>query len=191
MKSIIRWSINNHVAVNLLMIFVVVTGLLTLRSMRREVFPQFSLDFIYVSVVYPGATPEEIEEGICIKIEEQIKGIEGISTIWSTSSEGMGSVTAELDVDSDAEVQHILDEIKTEVDRIDTFPGDSEKPVIIEIVLRDPVISVAILRLTGWRTPCVPPAWICQAVSSRRLAGTYWSGPRDSATLAGSSKISR
>jgi len=144
MKSIIRWSTNNHVTVNLLMIFIVVTGLLTLSRMRREGFPQFSLDFIYVSVVYPGASPEEIEEGICIKIEEQIKGIEGITKIWSSASEGVGTVTAELDVDSDSEVKKILDEIKTEVDRIDTFPGDSEKPVIIEIVLRDPVISVAI-----------------------------------------------
>ena len=144
MKSIIRWSTDNHVAVNLLMVFIVVTGVLTLSSMRREVFPQFSLDFIYISVVYPGATPEEIEEGICIKIEEQIKGIDGISKIWSSASEGVGSVTAELDVDSDAEVKDILDEIKTEIDRIDTFPADAEKPVIIEIVIRDPVISVAV-----------------------------------------------
>jgi multidrug efflux pump subunit AcrB len=144
MKSIIRWSTKNHVTVNLFMVFVIVTGLLTLTRMRREVFPQFSLDFIYISVVYPGATPEEIEEGICIKIEEQIKGIEGISKIWSTASEGVGSITAELDVDSDDKVQDILDEIKTEVDRIDTFPDDAEKPVIIEVVLRDPVISVAV-----------------------------------------------
>ena len=144
MKSIIRWSTNNHVTVNLLMIFIIMTGLLTLSRMRREVFPQFSLDFIYISVIYPGATPEEIEEGICIKIEEQIKGIEGITKIWSSASEGVGTVTAELDVDSDAEVKDILDEIKTEIDRIDTFPVDSEKPVIIEVVIRDPVISVAV-----------------------------------------------
>jgi len=144
MKRLARWSTNNPVTINLLMIFVIVAGLLALSRMRREVFPQFSLDFIHVSVVYPGATPEEIEEGICIKIEEQIRGIEGISKVWSKASEGVGSVLAELDVDSDDEVQDILDEIKAEVDRIDTFPKDAEKPVIIEVVMREPVISVAV-----------------------------------------------
>jgi multidrug efflux pump subunit AcrB len=144
MKRLARWSTNNPVTINLLMVFAILAGLLSLSRMHREVFPQFSLDFIHISVVYPGASPEEIEEGICVKIEEQIKGIEGISKIRSTASEGVGSILAELDVDSDDEVQGILDDIKTEVDRIDTFPDDAEKPVIIEIVIRDPVISVAV-----------------------------------------------
>jgi len=144
MKPLANWSTKNRVTVNLLMIFIILAGILALSRMRREMFPQFSLDFINISVVYPGATPEEIEEGICIKIEEQIKGIEGISKIMSRASEGRGSVTAELDVDSDDEVQEILDEVKTEVDRIDTFPEDAEKPVIIELVMREPVINVAV-----------------------------------------------
>ncbi len=144
MKPLASWSTKNRVTVNLLMIFIILAGILALSRMRREMFPQFSLDFINISVVYPGATPEEIEEGICIKIEEQIKGIEGISKIMSRASEGRGSVTAELDVDSDDEVQEILDEVKTEVDRIDTFPEDAEKPVIIELVMREPVINVAV-----------------------------------------------
>ncbi len=144
MKPLASWSTKNRVTVNLLMIFIILAGILALSRMRREMFPQFSLDFINIFVVYPGATPEEIEEGICIKIEEQIKGIEGISKIMSRASEGRGSVTAELDVDSDDEVQEILDEVKTEVDRIDTFPEDAEKPVIIELVMREPVINVAV-----------------------------------------------
>ncbi|MCK4727880.1 MAG: efflux RND transporter permease subunit, partial [Desulfobacterales bacterium] len=144
MKPIARWSTNNRVTINLLMIFVILAGLLSLTRMRREMFPQFSLDFIHITVIYPGASPEEIEEGICIKIEEQIKGIEGVSKIISTASEGRGSVLAELDVDSDDEVQDILDKVKTEVDRIDTFPEDAEKPIVIELVMREPVISVAV-----------------------------------------------
>ncbi len=144
MKSVVRWSINNRVTITLLMILAIVAGVLALTRMRREAFPQFSLDFIHVSVTYPGASPEEIEEGICIKIEEQIKAIDGISKILSTAREGYGSVTVELDVDSDDEVKDILDEVKAEIDRIDTFPQDSDKPVVIEILLRDPVVGVAV-----------------------------------------------
>ncbi len=144
MKAVARWSINNRVTVNLLMVLVIVAGLLALMRMRREAFPQFSLDFIHISVPYPGASPEEIEEGICIKIEEQLKAIDGVSKIMSTAQEGHGSFLVELDVDSDDEVQSILDEVKTEVDRIDTFPEESENPVIIEVLMREPVIGVAV-----------------------------------------------
>ena len=144
MKSLAQWSINNRVTVNVLMILIIIAGLLTLGKMRREIFPQFSLDFIVISVNYPGASPEEMEEGICIKIEEQIKGLEGISRIISTASEGRGSVVAELDVDSDDEVQSILDNVKTEIDLIDTFPEDADKPVIIELIHREAVINVAV-----------------------------------------------
>ncbi|MFH2012382.1 MAG: efflux RND transporter permease subunit [Pseudomonadota bacterium] len=144
MKSIASWSIKNRVAVNLLMVFIIFAGSFALKNMIREVFPQFSLDFIIVTVQYPGASPEEIEEGICIKIEEQIKSIEGVSKIMSTASEGWGAVSVELDVDSDDEVQSIMDDIKTEVERIDTFPVNAERPQIIKLIHRDEVISIAV-----------------------------------------------
>lgn len=144
MQSVARWSIQNRVTVNLILILVILAGFLALSRMRREVFPQFSLDFIQIAVDYTGASPEEIEEGICIKIEEQIKGIEGISRLLSIASEGRGLVLAELDVDNDEEVRTALDEINAEVDRIDTFPENAEKPSVVELVLRDPVISVAV-----------------------------------------------
>jgi multidrug efflux pump subunit AcrB len=120
MKKLAQWSINNRVAVNLIMMFIIVAGLLTVTNMRREMFPQFALDMINVSVPYPGASPAEVEEGICIKIEEKIKGIENITRTYSSSREGLGSVTVELD--KDADVQKIMDDIKNEVDLIDTFP---------------------------------------------------------------------
>ncbi len=142
MKALGNWSINNRVTVNLIMIFIIVAGLITVMNMRREMFPQFSLDMINVSVVYPGASPEEIEEGICVKIEESIIGIEGIDRIFSTAYEGRGSVLVELD--SDADTQKVLDDIKTEVDLIDSFPDDAEEPVVIEILNRNPAITVAV-----------------------------------------------
>jgi len=109
MRALGNWSIRNNVAINLIMVFIMAAGALTVLKMRREMFPQFSLDMIYVSVPYPGSSPEEVEEGICIKIEEKIEGIDGIARMISTARENEGSVLVELDAGSD--IQKILDEI--------------------------------------------------------------------------------
>ena len=127
---------------NLIMMFIIVAGLLTVTNMRREMFPQFALDMINISVPYPGASPAEVEEGICIKIEEKIKGIENISRTYSSSREGLGSVTVELE--KGADVQKIMDDIKNEVDLIETFPAEAEDPIITEIINRNPAITVAV-----------------------------------------------
>ncbi|UCD81784.1 MAG: efflux RND transporter permease subunit, partial [Desulfobacterales bacterium] len=142
MRALGKWSIRNNVTVNLVMIFIIMAGIFTVLKMRREMFPQFSLDMIVVSVVYPGSSPEEVEEGICIKIEEAIQSIEGIERLISTAREGQGEVITELETGAD--VRKILDEIKSEVDRIDTFPDEAEEPVVMEIINQDPTISVAI-----------------------------------------------
>ena len=142
MRALANWSLKNSVTVNLIMVFIIVAGLLTVMKMRKEMFPQFALDMINVSVEYPGSSPEEVEEGICVKIEEQIKGIEGISRTLAGAYEGRGSVTVELD--SGADVQQVLDDIKAEVDRIDTFPDEAEEPIVTEIINRNPAITVAI-----------------------------------------------
>jgi len=141
MEKLGKWSIKNNVTVNLVMIFIIVAGVVTVMKMRREMFPQFALDMIFVSVAYPGSSPEEVEEGICIKIEEQIEGIAGIDRIISTAREGRGEVTVELE--SGMDVQKVLDEIKAEVDRIDTFPEEAEEPLVLEIINRDPTIYIA------------------------------------------------
>jgi hydrophobic/amphiphilic exporter-1 (mainly G- bacteria), HAE1 family len=142
MKSLGNWSIKNNVTVNLIMIFIIVAGIITLLKMRREMMPQFALDMIVVSVDYPGSSPEEVEEGICIKIEEQIESIEGIDRVISTAREGNGEVVVELE--SGTDVPKVLDEIKAEVDRIDTFPDEAEEPLVLEIVKRDPTIYIAV-----------------------------------------------
>jgi multidrug efflux pump subunit AcrB len=111
MRALGKWSINNSVTVNLIMVFIIVAGVFTVVKMRRELFPQFALDMIYMSVAYPGSSPEEVEEGICIKIEEKIEGIDGIDRITSTAREGFGEVLAELE--SGADAQKVLDEIKS------------------------------------------------------------------------------
>jgi multidrug efflux pump subunit AcrB len=142
MKQLGKWSIKNNVTINLIMIFIIVAGLFTVQKMLREMMPQFALDMIVISVDYPGSSPEEVEEGICIKIEEQIEGIEGIDRMISTAREGNGEVLVELETGTD--VQKVLDEIKVEVDRVDTFPEEAEEPLVLEIVNRDPTIYIAV-----------------------------------------------
>ena len=92
------------------------------------------LDRINVEVPYLGAAPEEIEEAVNVRIEEAIQGIDGIKQIQSTASEGMGTVMIELDLGADA--RRVVDEVKSNIDAITTFPVETEKPVIRELTNR-------------------------------------------------------
>ncbi|HSH70018.1 MAG TPA: efflux RND transporter permease subunit, partial [Deferrisomatales bacterium] len=93
----IAWFVHNHVAANLAMVFVVVAGAVSLLTIRQEVFPEIELEMISVSVPYPGASPEQVEEAICTRIEEQIASVDGIKSMSSTAVEGRGSVVVELE----------------------------------------------------------------------------------------------
>lgn len=142
MKAVGKWSVEHKVTVNLIMFFILVTGGFTAAGMKREMFPQFSLDMIDIGVRYPGASPEEAEEGICIKIEEQLKSLEGVKTMYSTALEGYGDVFLELEAGVD--INEKLDEIKTKIDQIDSFPKEAEDPVVTEIKNNDPAIYIAV-----------------------------------------------
>jgi multidrug efflux pump subunit AcrB len=133
---------HNHVAANLLMMVFVVGGLVVGLSIKQEVFPEIALDLVQVSVAYPGAGPEETEEGIVLKIEENLSGIAGIKELKSVAAEGFGSVSAEVLPGEDIDL--VLQDIKAEVDRIITFPEEAEKPVITKLVNRMEVISVVV-----------------------------------------------
>ncbi len=157
MNRAIAWFASNSVAANLLLLLIAVGGALTIPIVRQEVFPEISVDVITIVVAYPGAAPEEVEEAICVRIEEQINGIDGIDRIHSTSNEGVGQVSVELETNADP--RRTLDEIKAKVDAIDTFPEEAEKPVVQQMVIRQSVLSVAIsgdtdeatLKLIGQR----------------------------------------
>lgn len=142
MKTLGKWSVEHRVSVNLIMVFIIIAGLYTALNMRRETFPQFSLDMIDIGVRYPGASPEEAEEGICIKIEEQLKSLEGVKKVYSTALESYGDVFLEMEPGIDL-VQKVA-EIKTEIDLIDSFPEEAEDPVVTEIKNNDPAIYLAI-----------------------------------------------
>ena len=142
MNSLIERFAKNGVAANLLAMFIVVLGFLSIGTLRQEVFPEFSSDTIYITVPYPGAAPEEVEEGICQKIEEAVYGLTDVKQVNSTSTENVGAIMVELMPGADT--SRALDEIKARVDAIDTFPAEAEKPVIEEIIMRKQVINVAV-----------------------------------------------
>ncbi len=142
MKGIIAWFSENTVAANLSMFFILGAGLLTIPTIKQEVFPEFSLDMINISVVYLGAAPEEVEEGVCIRIEEEIQDLEGIKRISSVANEGVGTVTVEVERGTDP--RELLDDLKARIDGITTFPVETEKPVIIEVTNRRQVIDIAV-----------------------------------------------
>jgi multidrug efflux pump subunit AcrB len=138
----IEWFAKNRVAANLLMALILAGGVITVLTVKLEVFPEVSQDLITVSVEYLGAAPEEVEEAVCQRIEEAIEGLDGVKKIVSNAQENFGVVNVELQVDADS--RKVLDDIKNRVDAIDTFPEETEKPVITEITNRRQVVNVAV-----------------------------------------------
>jgi len=141
-KGVIAWMAQNTVASNLAMIVLIVGGLASFTMIKQEVFPAFDLDMITVRVPYPGASPEEVERGIVLAVEENVRGLDGVDTITSTASEGAGSVA--IKVLEGADAQKLYQEIKQEVDRVTTFPDDAEEPVITMSTKKRDVMSLSI-----------------------------------------------
>ena len=141
-KGLIAWFAANHVAANLLMCFIIIAGLISVFTVRKQTTPDFELNLIQVQVPYLGAAPQEVEEGVVIKVEEAIQDIQGIVEINSRANEGRGSVT--IEVSRSVDINEVLTEVKTRVDAISSFPALTEKPVIYKVEPDTPVIFVAI-----------------------------------------------
>jgi len=124
----ISWMVHNRVTPNLLMIFLLIGGLFMTTRIKQEVFPEFDLDTVTVSVDYSGASPEEVEQGIILAVEEAIRAIDGVKELTATATEGNGTVSAELEEGADQ--QKIYQEIQQEIDRITTFPEDADEPEV-------------------------------------------------------------
>ncbi len=144
MKTLIAWATRNSPAMNTLLVGTLLLGLFCMVNMRREVFPEFELEIILVTVPYPGASPAEVEEGICQKIEEAVRSVDRIKKMTSIAGEGSGSVVIELDADV-PDVQKVLNEIQSEVDRIPSFPELTEDPEVKQITLRESAIKVGVI----------------------------------------------
>lgn len=141
-KGPLSWFAANHVAANLLMILIIAGGIISLLSVTIEIFPDTSVDIITVQVEYLGASPEEVEEGVVVRVEEAVAGIEGIKRLTSTSLENWGTVVIEVEEGYDP--KEVLDDVEAEVNRITTFPGETEKPIISEVTTRRQVVNIAI-----------------------------------------------
>ena len=141
-KGLIAWFASNNVAANLLMFFIIVAGLISAVTIRKQTTPDFELNLIQVQIPYLGAAPQEVEEGVVIKVEEAIQDIQGIVEIRSDARDGFGSIT--IEVSQSADINEVLTEVKTRVDAIATFPGLAEKPVIFKVEPGTPVIFVTI-----------------------------------------------
>jgi multidrug efflux pump subunit AcrB len=139
----ISWFARNSVAANLLMVTIIIGGIMALRNgVRLEIFPFSDPDTVTVSVPLRGATPEDVELGVAVRIEEAVQDLEGIDRIRSVSQEGATRVW--MEIDSDYDPRELLDDIKNRVDSINTFPAETEKPVISLQQRMFPVISVVI-----------------------------------------------
>ena len=141
-KGLIAWFARNPVAANLIMIFILIGGLLTALTIRKQPFPQFESNWVSIQAVYPGAAPQEVEEGITIKIEENLEGTEGIKRLITYSNRGYAQAWVEIEEKYD--LQEALDEIKAQVDSINTFPAGMERPVIQREKFQQEVMILAL-----------------------------------------------
>lgn len=142
MNGIISWFARNTVAANLTMIAIVVVGLMTATSLKQEVVPEIQVDSAMVTVVYPGATPEEVEQGVVMRIEKEVQGLAGVDQVKATANEGVAVVTVDFLDGEDR--QQMLDDIKAAIDRIDNFPEDAEEPQVQLLDINNRVMDIAI-----------------------------------------------
>lgn len=140
--KVIAWFTDNPVAANLMMLIFLAGGTISLFSMHKEEFPNIEPGIVQVQVPYLGAAPEEVEEAVCIRIEEAIEGVDGMDRVHTTSREGMCSVMIELL--QDANITTALNDIKGKVDAISTFPSETEKPIVSSMQFRGQTISLIV-----------------------------------------------
>lgn len=142
MNKIIAYFIRYPIWVKVMMFTVIAFGLMSMSRMRYSFFPEITPDIITVQIAYPGASPEEVAEGVVLKIEENLDGLDGVDRITSASRENIGIVTVETTLGAD--INRVLADVKNAVDRINSFPVGSEKPVIYERKFRSRAVSVVL-----------------------------------------------
>lgn len=125
-KGLIAWFTRNTVAANLLMALIIIGGIVSVFSIRKQMFPTVELNMITIQVPFPGAAPQEVEQGVIIRIEDALDNTQGIKNLRSTAREGLGSIS--IEVETDYSVQEVMDEVKMRIDSITSFPIQIEPP---------------------------------------------------------------
>ncbi len=141
-SGLIGYFAHNPVAANLLMIFILIIGLITYFTMQRQMFPNFEINYINVQIVYPGASPQEIEEGVILKIEESIKDVTEVERMISRAFRNQGRVT--LEIDPDENLAEVMDKIKLRVDGIATLPAGMEPLVVYQQEFQQQVVEMSL-----------------------------------------------
>jgi multidrug efflux pump subunit AcrB len=141
-KGWIAWFAHNTVAANLLMVFIMISGLASYMGITKRMFPDFEANQIVITVPFPGAAPEDVEQGLILKIEEAIQDVDGIKHITSRAREGLADVR--LEIDGEYDLSEVLDEVKMRVDAITTFPEEAEKPIVAKQEFRSGVLWLSV-----------------------------------------------
>ncbi|GAA0872922.1 efflux RND transporter permease subunit [Gangjinia marincola] len=165
MKNFIAYFIKYPVAVNIFIIGFFIFGYLGYQNLNSSFFPLADPSLITVSVTYPGASPQEVEEGVIEKIEKNLEGIDGIDQVTSVSQENLGTVTVEIF--SDFDINNILDEVKNAVDRIASFPRNIEPPVVQKV---DPVRESIVFSISADNVPLSMLKSISQEIEEDLIA---------------------
>ena len=150
LRGPIAFMAANPIAANLLMGFLLFVGLISAAGLPQEFLPEASLDRIQVVVPYPGAAPQEVEESIVRKIEEQVQSVEGLKRTEASAAEGLGSVIAEFRQGTD--MNRALADVKAQVDRIPTFPAGAERAEVREITSRQSIFRLVVYGAASERT---------------------------------------
>ncbi len=141
-KGVLRWFARNPVAANTILIVLLAGGILSVGTVRQEVFPDIEVDLVVVDVPYPGAGPEEVEQGVLLATEEAVRGLSGVRSVESVADEGRGTVSVEPVRGFDAE--RLLNDVENAVARIDTYPDDAESPLVSLLAVRLLVVSLVV-----------------------------------------------
>ena len=142
MKKLIEFSIGNPVIVNLLVLLILISGAISYVRLKRELFPDFSRRVVRIDTRYAGASPEEVEELITARIEDQVRNVDGVNEMLSTSREGQSEIR--LQMQSDTEMSRALGDVRAALDRVVGLPEEAEEPRVSEVVSTIPVITVSL-----------------------------------------------
>lgn len=146
-RGFVQLFTTHKVAANLLMSLMILAGLMGLNRLNTQFFPDFELDVIVVQVVWPGASAEDVQDGITIPIEQQLKSVNYIRKVYADSRRGMSQIR--LEVEEFADLDKILDEVKQQVSYITTLPEEAEEPLIQQIIRYDDIATLLVVGQTS------------------------------------------
>ena len=143
MKKIIAYFLNNSLLVNLISVLIIAVGMVSLLSLNKETFPAIDFDVIIVRTAYPGSSSEDVEKLVTISLERNLKSVTGVRNLNALSAEGSSIIY--LEVEADADIDEVLDDVKTAVDSTIDLPEEAEVPIITSLNnRRRGIINVAV-----------------------------------------------